>query len=60
LNLEINQDSNARETHPKKIEKTSQTSNFAVIYTNAAHDSKSKISTASCVFYHNTQAAYKT
>ncbi len=60
LNLEINQDSNARETHLKKIEKISQTSSSAVFYTNAAHDSKSKISTAWCVFYHNTQAAYKT
>jgi ribonuclease HI len=59
LNLEINQASNARETHLKKIETIFQTSTCAILYTNAVNDSKSKISAASCVYYNNTRTAYK-
>ncbi len=60
LKLEVDQDSNARENHLKKIESISHTSNAAIFYTDAAHDSKTKISTASCVLYYQFRVAYKT
>jgi hypothetical protein len=43
----------------KKVEKLLLT-NSAVFYTDAAYDSKTKVSTASCVLYHNLRVAYKT
>jgi hypothetical protein len=35
-------------------------SNSTVFYTNAAYDSKTEVSTASCVLYHKSRVAYKT
>ncbi len=60
LSLEINQELNARENHLKKVENILQTSNVDVFYIDAAHDSKTKISTASCVLYYDSRVAYKT
>jgi hypothetical protein len=59
LKLEIEQDAEIRENHLKKVEKLLLT-NSTVFYTDAAYDSKTKVSTASCVLYHNSRVAYKT
>jgi hypothetical protein len=59
LDLEIDRESNARENHLKKVENITRTSNFAVFYTDAAHDSKTKTSTTSCVLYHNSRTHSK-
>ncbi len=60
LDIEIDQDTNAREKHLKKIENITQTTNSAIFYTDAARDSITKTSTASCVLYHYSHTAYKT
>jgi hypothetical protein len=60
LALSVNQNSNTRENHLKNVETIAQTSNSAILYTDAAHDSRTKISIASCVLYHNSHVAYKT
>ncbi len=59
LELEINQDENAREIHFKNVETDLQTSNFVVFYTDAAYNSKTKIATASCVLYYEDRTSYK-
>jgi ribonuclease HI len=59
LEIEINSNAYARDNHLKKIELIFQI-NWAVFYTDAAFDSKTKISTASCVLYQNFRSAYKT
>ncbi len=60
LNMKIDSNSNERENHLKLIENIIQTSNSAAFYTDAAYDSTTKISTASCVLYQNAHFAYKT
>ncbi len=60
IELEINQNENAREIHLEKIKTILQTSNFAVFYTDSAYDLKTKISTASCILYHEDCTSYKT
>jgi ribonuclease HI len=60
LDLSVNQDSNTRENHLKDVETIARASNSAIFYTDVAHDSRTKISIASCVLYHNSHVAYKT
>ncbi len=59
LEIEIDSNEHARDNHLKKIELILQ-NNSTVFYTDAAFNSKTKISTASCVLYQNSRAAYKT
>jgi ribonuclease HI len=60
LNLEIHQNSNAKKKHLRQVENITQTSNSGIFYTDAAFDSSTKTSTASCVLYHHSRTAYKT
>jgi hypothetical protein len=59
LNLEINQIENARNIHLKKVETILQISKFAAFYTDAVFDTKTKISIASCILYHDSRMSYK-
>jgi ribonuclease HI len=58
--LEIDQNSYAKEKHLRRVENITQTSNSGIFYTDAAFDSITKTSTASCVLYHHSRTAYKT
>jgi ribonuclease HI len=60
LKLEINQIVFARNDHIKNIKLILQSLNSTIFYTDAAYDSTTKISTASCVLYQNSRTAYKT
>jgi ribonuclease HI len=60
LKLEINQNAHARDNHIKKVELILQSLNSTIFWTDAAYDTKTKISTASCVLYHDFHTAYKT
>jgi hypothetical protein len=60
LKLEINQNVFDRDDHIKKIELILQLTNSAIFYTDAAYDSKTKVSIAACVLYQNSRTAYKT
>jgi hypothetical protein len=60
LKLDINQNAHARDNHIKKVELILQSSNSTIFYTDAAHNSKTKVSTALCVLYHDFRTAYKT
>jgi ribonuclease HI len=60
LDLEIDRETNTRENHLKKAKHIVKSSNLAMFYTNAAHDSKTKISTASSLLYYNSRIAFKT
>jgi ribonuclease HI len=59
LEIEIDSNEHARDNHLKKIELILQI-NSTIFYTDAAFNSKTKISTASCVLYQNFRPAYKT
>jgi ribonuclease HI len=59
LEIEIDSNADARNNHLKKIELILQT-NATVFYIDAAYDSRSKISTASCVLYQSFRTMYKT
>ncbi len=60
LNLEIDRKTKTRKNHFKKTKHIAKSSNLAMFYTDAAHDSKTKISTASSLLYYNSRIAFKT
>jgi hypothetical protein len=60
LKLEINQNVYARDNHIKKVELILQSSKSTIFLTDAAYNSKTKVSIASCVLYQNSRVVYKT
>jgi hypothetical protein len=60
LNLQINQNKNERDNYFKCLKNVFKTPDTAVFYSDAAHNAKTKTSSAHCVLYQNTNTALKT